>query len=95
MAIAFTTENGAGVPVTYWNIARTEIHHRSDRVLFWLAGYISEAARRANKSSCASRQFIATADQLNVATLHDVTSTILYQHAMSVLAGEGVQASAA
>lgn len=94
MAIAFTTENGAGVLVNYWNIARTEVHHRNDRVMFWLAGYISEKARRDDKESCANRQFTATAEQLKV-SLHDVTSTILYQHAMSVLADEGVQASAA
>lgn len=95
MAIAFTKENEAGVSVTYWNLARTEINYRSGMVVFWIAGFVSEAARRDNKQSCANRQFSATAEQFGVATVHDVTSAILYQRATAVLAGEGVQAVAA
>lgn len=79
MAFQQTVETAAGAPVSYWMILREELDYAAGTRTVTLAGYVSEAKRRAGRPFVIPLTFVFTAaDFPGFTDLAAIPRTALY-----------------
>ena len=78
-----------GLNAGYWRLTHVQIDHTAGIAEFRLHGYPDQAAREAGKAPLPAIDYRATVDDLQVASLHGVTTAAFYAAAKLLPANDG------
>ena len=90
MALLKTIEiRNTGLNAGYWRLTHVQIDHIAGVAEFRLHGYPDQAAREAGKAPLPAIDYRATAEDLQIASLHTVTTQHFYAAAKLLPAIDG------
>ncbi len=90
MALLKTIEiRNTGLEAGYWRLTHVQLDHTAGVAEFRLHGYPDQAAREAGKAPLPAIDYRATAEELQAASLHLVTTAQFYAAARLLPATDG------